>query len=456
MFTKETYENKILSPPLTFFASIKKLARMEAPEAAPAPISTSCQIMDQTMEDLNRLLQQEVDRYYPEQMEDGDLYTDAEWDNFIDNADILQAIYDTGFERPSVVQIQAIPKLCPEKVSFLGQAPAGCGKTAAFTVPMLYHVDKKIKSIQSVCLCHTPQLVEQAMETFQSLNDYYKVNVASLIDDKSQIPPDCHVIFARPLPLAKSIKTKKLDVSHVKIVIVDEADRLLNRMGADFRPMEDLLQRLLPETAQLGFFSATFPDTVTKEVERLSGNRKLMKYQKRSLPKSISHWLIHQERENDYSFVGELCKNFGGLIMIITGSKVKAGELEDYLRSQGIWPQVFFGGRDDRVIRTFKEGEVKVLITTDLGLRGLDVPELRLVINLDFPYQGVEEDGVSKGAGPDVDLYMHRAGRCGRFGRDGVVLNLYQNDDGRDSYERIFRELGIEKAYHLVAWQPLQ
>ena len=429
--------------------------------AAPAAISTSCVITDQTMEDLNRLLQQEVSQGDDNKewvMEDGDLSTGTDWDSFIDNADILQAIYDMGFETPSLVQCQAIPKLCPEKVSFLGQAPTGCGKTVAFTVSMLYHVDKNVKSIQALCLCHTPELVKQAMQTFQSLNEIAGVNVASLIDDKSEIPPDCQVIFARPLQLAKSIKAKKLDVSHLKIAIVDEADELLKRRGVYFRPMEDLLKSLLPNTAQLGFFSATFPDAIAEEVKRLCGNRKLVKYQKRSVPKPISHWLIHQERENNFNFVGELYKrvNFGGRVIIFAGSRDKVRDLQAYLVSQGIPAKEFKGGKEvtledrEKVITDFKEGDLKVLITTDLGSRGLDVPELGLVINLDFPYRWVEEDGRSKRAGPDFDLYMHRAGRCGRFGRPGVVLNVYANDNERDSYERIFRQLGIEKAYHLV------
>ena len=415
----------------------------------------SCEIEDQNMEDLANLLHQREQWA----MDGDDLCTEAQWTDLIDNPLILQGVCDMGFEKPSVVQCETIPKLCQEeKLSVLVEAPAGCGKTVAFTVAMLCHVDKSVNAIQSVCLCHTPELVKQAMETFQQLNALARVTVASLIDDKSQIPPDCQVIFARPLPLAKSIKAQKLDVSHVKIVIVDDADEVLKRTGVCFRPMEDLLKSLLPNTAQLGFFSATFPDAIAQEVQRLCGSRKLVKYQVRSLPKSISHWHIHQERENNFNFVGELLEKVdsGERILVFAGSKDKVRGLQDYLEHKSISSQTLSGGQDvtleerDRVIHDFKEGTLKVLISSDLASRGLDVPELGLVINLDFPYRWVAEDGRSKRAGPDFDLYMHRAGRCGRFGRPGVVLNVYANDNERDSYERIFRQLGIEKAYHLV------
>ena len=414
-----------------------------------------CQMEDQTMEDLDKLLQTEVvEDAAVCAVEGDDPCTDEAWDDLIKDAEILQAIDEMGFKKPSVVQCQVIPKLCQENVALLVQAPSGCGMTVAFTVPMLYQVDKSLKSIQSVCLCHTPELVNQAMQTFEKLNARSQVNFASLVNNKDTIPNDCQVLFCHPRDLAEAIKKRKLDVTHVKIVIVDEADALLKKNGYYVQSIKDLLERLLPHTAQLGFFSETFPVPIRKDVERLCGSRKLITITNRSVPKTISHWLIKQERENSYNFVGELYRkvNFGDRIIVFTGSKVNVQQLQDYLQTQGVPSATFSGGKHasleerNRVIEEFKSGQVKVLITTDLGARGLDVPEVRLVINLDFPYKYID----GRRSGPDFDLYQHRAGRCGRFGRTGAVLNVYQHDVERDLYEKVFRTLGIDKAYNLV------
>lgn len=431
------------------------------------------EIVQKTLKDVNNALNQS------ESDEAGgyaELGANKDWESVVRSQKLIQAIFDLEFDEPSAVQAAAIPALSGDEKnapkSMIAQAPTGSGKTVAFIISMMNHIDANVKKIQAVCLCHTPELVDQSAAVFEELNKYTRYVCGKCRTDDDSVPADCQAIFARPLNLvnrskaASRSKPNYIDLSQVKILIIDEADELCKRANKHlFGPMQEL-ERQLPKEIPIGFFSATFADFALKEAKRL--RPELDADQKRCVPKRIIHSVMARSQwgETMEKAFAALRSSVGmaDKLVVFAGKRDDVSSLEKFCKDQGITCGMLIGGRNPKrpdapsmtleqrreVVRKFKSGQedaIQVLITTDLGARGLDIPGCSVVINFDFPHR---YDDTGKRTGIDFDLYQHKAGRCGRFGRNGIVINVYSDPREKDGYTEICARLRIPELWEVI------
>ena len=441
-------------------------------EGKPHEALVKPEILKKTLKELNGALTS------GQEQEEGavELQAKMEWESVVRSQKLLQAIYDLEFEKPSAVQAYAIPALSGGEgvtpKSMIAQAPTGSGKTVAFIISMMNHVDANVKKIQAVCLCHTPELVDQSAEVFETLNSFTQYVCGRCRTNDDPVPADCQVLFARPLNLADrskaAMKSKPeyIDLSQVKILIIDEADELCKKANRHlFGPMEHLVKQL-PKEIPIGFFSATFADFALKEAKHLRPD--LQENKERRVPKMIIHSVMSRGDWGDTmeSAFMALRRSVGmaDKMIVFAGKRADAEHLEEFCKKESIPSGKLIGGRNPNrpdapfmtleqrreIVRKFKSSgadQIQVLITTDLGARGLDIPGCSVVINFDFPFR-YGEDG--KRAGTDVDLYQHKAGRCGRFGRSGVVINVCSDPREKDDYAGICARLKIPELWEIV------
>ena len=429
------------------------------------------EIIPKTLQDVVGVLNSGQDHA---ELDGSNLSATTEWEMVVRSQNLLQAIYDCEFDRPSTLQAYAIATLCGGKgmppKSMFANAPPGSGKTFASIISMMSHIDPKVKSIQAVCLCATPELVDHSAEAFETFNSYtrYVCGVCRTNDDP--VPADCQVLFARPLNLADRSKAacrsepNYIDLSQVQILIVDEADELCKKENVHlFRPMVVLVKQLSKEIP-IGFFSATFAEFALQEAKHLRPNLDVSML--RCVPKRIIHSVISRNQWDDTmeSVFMALWHSVGlaNKLIVFVGNRLDVCHLENFCKKEGISSGKLIGGRNPKkpdvpfmtleerrdVVRRFKSSQedgIRVLITTDLGC--FDLLNCPVVINFDFPYR---YDQRGKRRGVDVNLYQHKAGRSGRFGRTGIIINVCSDPREKDGYADLCARLNIPELWEII------
>ncbi|KAA8534816.1 hypothetical protein F0562_029742 [Nyssa sinensis] len=287
---------------------------------------------------------------------------------------LLRGIYAYGFEKPSAIQQRGIVPFC-KGLDVIQQAQSGTGKTATFCSGILQQLDYGLVECQALVLAPTRELAQQIEKVMRALGDYLGV--------------------------------KSLRSDYIKMFVLDEADEMLSRGFKD--QIYDIFQ-LLPSKVQVGVFSATMPP------EALEITRKFMNKPVRILVKR-----------------DELTLEAITQSVIFVNTRRKVDWLTDKMRSRDHTVSATHGDMDqntrDIIMREFRSGSSRVLITTDLLARGIDVQQVSLVINFDLPTQ--------------PENYLHRIGRSGRFGRKGVAINFVTRDDERMLFD-------IQKFYNVI------
>ncbi|OHT08415.1 ATP-dependent RNA helicase DBP5 [Tritrichomonas foetus] len=363
---------------------------------------------------------------------------------------LLQILDELEFYQPSKIQSQAIPILNDgDKKDLIAQAQSGSGKTVAFIVSMILHVNPEVKKPQSICLCHTRELSEQTFKVFESLNKYTKYTAGRCVKNVEDPSPDAQVIFGTAASFVFAIREKKIDPSEIKFLVVDEADTILEKDGSHRGPTTMLIQKLLPKDCQLGMFSATFPPDVIGFIHKLRPNIISIRL-KRSQQHvaTVSHWYTKVNDDNEgYEVVYDLTNlRAQGQTYIFVPSKNAVNSLTKYLTDKGLTCRAFSSDLEaterDATLNAFRRDEFKVLITTDVLARGIDIPTTYLVINYRLPQQF---DQAKKRNVPSCDSYYHRAGRAGRFGRTGLCFNIIFASTREEQTLKIFCDnLGIK------------
>lgn len=340
--------------------------------------------------------------------------------------DLLRGIYAYGFTKPSAVQQRAIIPVMKGR-DVIVQSQSGTGKTCVFCLGALCSLQPKIRDPQVLILSPTRELAEQSQKVCLALGDYINVQVHCCVggkrvgDDIRALEAGVHIVSGTPGRVIHMIKDRHLSPKHVRMLILDEADEMLNR---GFKEQVHEIYRFLPPELQVVLVSATLP------YEVLEMTRKFMKDPFRVLVKrdeltleGIKQFFVSVEREQwKFDTLTDLYDTLTitqAVIFCNTRSKVEwlAQKMEEsnftVSKMHGDMPQK---ERDD-VMRNFRTGQSRVLIVTDVWGRGLDVQQVSLVINYDLPN--------------NRELYIHRIGRSGRFGRKGVAINFVKSDDIR-------------------------
>jgi len=346
--------------------------------------------------------------------------------------EILKSIADLGFEEASPIQAAAIPVLL-EGHDVVGQSQTGSGKTAAFAIPAIELCQATNKSVQVLILCPTRELATQVAEEVHKLSAHKRgIHAVPIYGGASyerqffELKKGVQIVIGTPGRLMDHMDRGTLDLSHVKMVILDEADRMLD-MG--FRDdMEKILQST-PEERQTVFFSATVSKPIRDLIERHSHEPKSVKIEQKELTvPTIDQWFYEVPQRMKSEALLRLVDFHGfKLGIIFCNTQRMVDELADSLIAQGFSADRLHGGiaqaQRTRVMNKFKKAEFEFLVATDVAARGIDVDELELVVNYDLPY--------------DAEDYVHRIGRTGRAGRKGMAVTFVS---GRDIYKLQFIE----------------
>lgn len=361
-------------------------------------------------------------------------------------AELLRGLSTMGFRKPSKIQERALPLLLknpPQNV--IGQSQSGTGKTAAFVLNMLSRIDLDTKQPQCLVLGPTRELAKQIsgvasiMGTF--LEDRLKVTEAVPQSVPRGQLMQGQIIVGTPGTVMDMIKRKQLDPRMMKVLTLDEADNML-----DFAGMGDQCKRvkgLLPKTVQVVLFSATFPDKVLEFASLFAPNANQITLEVQSLTvKGIKQ--MYLDCNSDEEKYTSLVKFYG--LMTIASSIIfvkrrdTAAEIERRMTAEGhkvaSLTGALEGAQRDEVFARFRSGEAKVLITTNVLSRGIDVQTVTMVINYDIP-QTVDHR-------PDFETYLHRIGRTGRFGRTGAAVSFVHNKRSWEQLMEICKHFGVE------------
>ncbi|CAO2839444.1 unnamed protein product [Amaranthus hypochondriacus] len=358
--------------------------------------------------------------------------------------ELLKGLYVVmRFERPSKIQAITLPMiLTPPYKNLIAQAHNGSGKTTCFNLGMLSRVDPKLQAPQALCICPTRELAIQNLEVLQKMGTYTGISaeraVPENLDNPSHTPINkrapvtAQVIIGTPGTIKKWISFKKLSLVNMKILVFDEADHMLAEDGFrddSLRIMNDI-KKIAPK-CQVLLFSATFSERVKSFVERTIHNYNQLFVKKEELSlESVKQYKVRCPDElAKIKVVGEKILELGqklGQTIIFVRTRNSAGYLHRALTDLGYEVTTIQGAltHDDRdkIVKEFKDGLTKVLISTDLLARGFDQSQVNLVVNYDLP---VKYDARTE---PDCEVYLHRVGRAGRFGRKGAVFNLISDD----------------------------
>jgi ATP-dependent RNA helicase DeaD len=333
-------------------------------------------------------------------------------------AELVQAVMELGYENPTPIQEGAIPALL-ERRDVLGQAQTGTGKTAAFALPLLEHLNFADRAPQALVLAPTRELAVQVAEAVFQYGKKLGVRIATIYGGSSyfrqlkRLEEGVHVVVGTPGRVIDLIERGALDLSGVRYLVLDEADEML-KMG--FIDDVETILRETPDDRQTALFSATMPS----EIRSLAGNYMhdpvhVTIAQKTMTVPSIEQRYYLIDEDSKLGLLARLLETEDiKSALIFTRTKLGAAGLADALLARGFPVESIHGdlSQDVRetVMRRFRNGLVNILVATDVAARGLDIESVTHVINYDIPY--------------DAEDYVHRIGRTGRAGREGLAITL--------------------------------
>jgi ATP-dependent RNA helicase DeaD len=326
----------------------------------------------------------------------------------------LQALQDVGYEKPSPIQEQAIPPLLAGG-DIIGQAQTGSGKTAAFGLPIVEHVDPSDHEVQTRELCIQ---VTQALRTYGARKGVDVVAVfggAPIRAQQSQLHDGGHVVVGTVGRVLDLMGRGSLDLTSCRFVVLDEADEML-----DLGFLEDV-ERILastPNGRQTALFSATMPPPIRALADRYLYHPEVIKVKSQFLTVDTVEQFRLETKSNEKAdtLVDVLASERPDQAIVFTRTKIRADQLYRKLRDKGMNVKALHGdlsqGQRDGVMLSFKGGRVQILVATDVAARGLDISTVTHIVNYDVPIS------------PDV--YVHRIGRTGRVGRSGRAITFVE------------------------------
>jgi len=344
--------------------------------------------------------------------------------------DLLKGIYQYGFKNPSAVQQRAIMPILKGRDTIV-QSQSGTGKTCVFCLGALQLISKTQRNEQRgpqvVILSPTRELAEQTQKVCAALGERLNIRVGSLVggkkvgDDIKSLEQGVEIVSGTPGRVFHMIHDKHFNTKGVKMLVMDEADEMLNK---GFKEQIYDIYRYLPPTTQVVLVSATVPREVLEMTSKFMNNpvRVLVKRDELTL-EGIKQFFVSVEKEQ-WKF-DTLCDLYETLTItqavIFCNTKEKVDWLAEKMRESNFTVSSMHGGMPqeerDTIMHQFRKGRSRVLVSTDLWGRGLDVQQVSLVICYDLPN--------------NRELYIHRIGRSGRFGRKGVAINFVKDDDIR-------------------------
>lgn len=368
---------------------------------------------------------------------------ESNWDEVIDNFDdmnlkepLLRGVYAYGFEKPSAIQQKAIGA-CVKGNDVIAQAQSGTGKTATFSISILQRIDTTIAECQALILAPTRELAQQIAKCVLALGDYMGarchacVGGSSVQEDIRKLDQGAHVVVGTPGRVNDMINRGILKANRLKLFVLDEADEMLSRGFLD--QIRDIT-KILANDCQILLFSATMPTEILDITTQFMRDPKYILVKKEALTLEGIRQFYVDVGEEEWK-LDCLLDLYGVLsitqAVLFCNTRRKVEWLTEKMNEKDHTVSSMHGdmGQKEReiVLREFRSGSSRILITTDLLARGIDVQQVSLVINYDLP--------------ANRENYIHRIGRSGRFGRKGVAINLITKEDSNAIHD-------IEKFYN--------
>jgi len=357
-------------------------------------------------------------------------------------AELVRAVAEQGYETPTPVQAGAVPVILAGHDLMAG-AQTGTGKTAAFTLPLLQNLTRAAgaggpRCVRALVLVPTRELAAQVAGSVRAYGRHLSLRSAEIyggVNIRPQIAAlrrGVDVLVATPGRLLDHLGQRTVDLSGVQILVLDEADRMLD-MG--FLPAIERVLAALPGERQTLLFSATFPEPIRKLARRLLRAPRILEVARPNAPAAAvaqSAYLVDQKRKRALLSWLIGASNWQQ-VLVFTRTKHGANRLAQQLERDGLSAAAIHGNKSQgartRALDGFKRRTVRVLVATDIAARGLDIDELPHVVNYELPH--VPED------------YVHRIGRTGRAGREGVAISLVSAEE-RGHLDAIRRLVGLE------------
>ena len=332
--------------------------------------------------------------------------------------DLLRGIYGYGFERPSIIQQKAILPIIKGN-DVIAQAQSGTGKTAAFAIGTLQLVEPEKDEIQCLILSPTRELAHQTSIVYQFLGEYLKIKVCLLIGgtkvgaDIDKLKEGPQVLVGSPGRVLDLIKRKKVSLGYLQTFVLDEADEMLSK--GFLENIKEIIS-LIPNTAKILLFSATMPkDIVEMTTKFMKDPAKILVKNEELTLEGIKQYYVYLKKEDKLDVLFQIYRGIEiAQAIIYCNTKKSVETVSEELKKKGHMISSIHGDlkqvERDSVMRDFRSGVTRVLVTTDLLARGIDVYQVSLVINYEMP--------------KEKETYIHRIGRSGRFGRKGNAINF--------------------------------
>ncbi len=350
--------------------------------------------------------------------------------------EICTALDELGYEEPSPIQEQAIPVLLGGQ-DIIGQAQTGTGKTAAFGLPLLQHLDPTDDSTQAIVLTPTRELCIQVTQALRSYAEHMEVNVVAVFggtsvrEQAARVRYGAHVVVATVGRMKDLIGRGSLNLNSARYVVLDEADEML-----DLGFIEDVekILRMCPNGRQTMLFSATMPPPIARLAETYMYNPETISITPKKLTVDAIEqaYVLVDEKSKTDKLIEILREEEPEQAIVFCRTKIGTSRLDKRLRDKGFQVKALHGdlsqGQRDGVMISFKEHKSPLLVATDVAARGLDIEHVTHVINFDLPNNS--------------EIYVHRIGRTGRVGRTGRAITLVTPKQKGD-LEQYERELKI-------------
>ncbi|KAG8932828.1 RNA helicase required for poly(A+) mRNA export [Tulasnella sp. 419] len=401
----------------------------------PAEGSSASQLLDSTHEVTVTLADQQADPNSP-------LFSIKSFEDLGLHPDLLKGVYQMGFSKPSKIQERALPLILANPPrNMIGQSQSGTGKTAAFVLSMLSRVDYNKKATQAICIAPSRELARQIMTVVTTMGSFTPVTTAFAIKDSHErgAKIDAHIIVGTPGTMVDLLRKRSIDSTEIKIFVVDEADNMLDQQGLGDQTLR--VKNLVPRTCQIVLFSATFPDNVRNFAAKFApqANEIKLKREELSVEGIKQFYMDCKSESHKYEVLVQLYNLLTiGQSIIFCKRRETADVISRRMIDEGHQVCALHGAKDalerDQTIDAFREGKYKVLITTNVVARGIDILQVNMVVNYDLP--------MTMDNKVDVETYLHRIGRTGRFGRKGISINFVHDERSWNEMQVIIQTLG--------------
>jgi translation initiation factor 4A len=396
---------------------------------------------DTTMDNIKETMdEKEIHREHKDEDEKDEIPSIQNWDELQISTELLRGIYAYGFEQPSEIQKKSIPAILTGR-DVIAQAQSGMGKTGAFSIGTLGQIDVTKSKVQALLMAPTHELVKQTCNVVESLGSTLPglrvkmlIGGTSIQEDADEIRKSCpHIIVGCAGRIYDMFRRRYIQGGHIKIMVLDEADEMLSH---GFKQKIYQIFQFMPEELQVALFSATLPPDILELTKKFMRDPIpiTMEVEKLNLECITQYYVAVRHDGDKYDSLKDLFSVISVSQCIIYCNSIhRVTDLFRAMTDEGFSVCYIHSSMNkeerDRAFQQFRKGEFRVLISSDITARGIDIQQVSIVINFDItrcPHK-----------------YLHRIGRSGRWGRKGMAINFVTKHDV-DTMRKIERHYGIE------------